>query len=63
MNRAGEKIRPGKQPKGRFLDAWSLIDGDKLLVGVARWVNHSCGPNCDYYKWTCLRSAARLQGN
>ena len=25
------------------------MQGDKLLVGVARWANHSCRPNCDYY--------------
>ena len=59
MNRTGKKIRPGEiscavgllgnQPKGRILDDWSLMQGDKLLVGVARWANHSCRPNCDYY--------------
>ena len=59
MNKTGEKIRTGEiscavgllgnQPKGRILDVWSLMEGDKLLVGVARWANHSCRANCDYY--------------
>ena len=39
----------GKKPKDRVIDDWSLMEGDKLLVGVARWANHSCVPNCDYY--------------
>ena len=25
------------------------MEGDKLHVGVARWANRSCRPNCDYY--------------
>ena len=25
------------------------MDGEKLLVGVARWANHSCKANCDFY--------------
>ena len=59
MTSTGEKIRPGEiscavgllgnQPKGRFLDDWLLMEGDKLLVGVARWANHLCRPNCNYY--------------
>ena len=59
MNRTGKKNRPGEiscavgllgnQSKGRILDDWSLMEGDKLLVGVARWANHSCRSNCDYY--------------
>ena len=32
-----------------MIDDWSLMEGDKLLVGVAKWANHSCVPNCDYY--------------
>ena len=39
----------GNQRKGRFLDDWSLMEGDKLVVGVARWANHLCRPNCNYY--------------
>ena len=38
-----------KKPKDRVIDDWSLMEGAKLLVGVARWANHSCVPNCDYY--------------
>ena len=25
------------------------MEGEKMLVGVARWANHSCLPNCQYY--------------
>ena len=59
INRSGKTIKCGeievavgllaKKPKDREIDDWSLMEGDKLLVGVARWANHSCVPNCDYY--------------
>ena len=59
VNRSGKTIKPGeidatvwlltKKPKGREVDEWSLMDGEKLLVGVARWANHSCKANCDFY--------------
>ena len=32
-----------------MIDDWSLMEGDKLLVCVARWVNHSCVPNFELY--------------
>ena len=25
------------------------MEGERLLFGVARWANHSCQPNCEYY--------------
>ena len=25
------------------------MEGEKLMIGIARWANHSCEPNCDYY--------------
>ena len=59
VNRTGRVIRIGeivstvgllgKKKKGQELDEWSMMEGEKLLVGVARWANHSCRPNCDYY--------------
>ena len=59
FNRSGKVIKCGekkvavgllaKKPKNREIDDWSLMEGDKLLVGVARWANHSCVANCDYY--------------
>ena len=59
INRSGKTIKCGelnvavgllaKKPKYREIDDWYLMEGDKLLVGVARWANHSCVPNCDYY--------------
>ena len=59
VNRSGKIIKKGeikcavgllaKKPKDRVIDDWSLMEGDKLLVGVASWANHSCVPNCDYY--------------
>ena len=33
-----------------MLDDWTLMEGEKILVGISRWANHSCQPNCDYYK-------------
>ena len=59
VNRTGRVIRIGeivstvgllgKKKKGQELDEWSMMEGEKLLVGIARWANHSCRPNCDYY--------------
>ena len=59
IDRSGKTIKCGeinvavcllaKKPKDCEIDDWSLMEGDKLLVGVARWANHSCVPNCDYY--------------
>ena len=58
INRSGKTIKCGetevavgllaKKPKDREIDDGSLME-DKLLVGVARWANHSCVPNCDCY--------------
>ena len=39
----------GKKSKNRELDDWSMMEGEKILVGVARWANHFCRPNCEYY--------------
>ena len=59
MNRTGSVIRQGeikfsvgllgKTRTDQVLDNWSLMEGEKHLVGIARWANHSCQPNCDYY--------------
>ena len=59
INRSGKTIKCGeinvavgllgKKPKDREIDDWSLMESDKLLVGVAGWADHSCVPNCDYY--------------
>ena len=59
MNRAGSVIRQGeikfsvgllgKKWRGQVLVDWSLMEGEKLLVGIARWANRSYQPNCDYY--------------
>ena len=38
-----------KLPAGWDLNNWSVMQGEKLLVGVARWANHSCRANCGYY--------------
>ena len=39
----------GKKPKNRELDDWPVMEGEKILVGVARWASHSCRPNCGFY--------------
>ena len=39
----------GKVPKTFEIDGWSMMEGERLLVGVARWANHSCQPDCEYY--------------
>ena len=38
-----------KKPKNRTVDDWCLMEGEKLMIGIARWANHSFEPNCDYY--------------
>ena len=40
--------RVGKEAESSW-DRWLAFKVDKLLVGVARWANLSCVPNCDYY--------------
>ena len=59
VNRTGSTIKIGviehtvgllgKVPKTFEIDDWSMMEGERLLVGVARWANHSCKPNCEYY--------------
>ena len=59
VNRSGRTIKSGvientvgllgKKPKNRELDDWSVTEGEKSLVGVARWANQSCRPNCEFY--------------
>ena len=59
FNRSKKTIRVGvidfsvglieKCTKNRKIDDWSAMEGEKMLVGVARWANHSCLPNCQYY--------------
>ena len=59
VNRTGSTIKIGvientvgllgKVPKTFEIDDWSMMEGERLLVGVARWANHSCQPNCEYY--------------
>ena len=59
VNRSGRTIKSGvientlcllgKKPRNRELDDLSMMEGEKILVGVARWANHSCRPNCEYY--------------
>ena len=59
VNRTGSTIKIGviehtvgllgKVPKTFESDDWSMMEGERLLVGVARWDNHSCQPNCEYY--------------
>ena len=39
----------GKVPRTFEIDDWSMMRGERLLVGDARWANHSCQPNCEYY--------------
>ena len=39
-----------KIPPGKDYGDFFILEGEKLLVGVARWANHSCRPNVDYYK-------------
>ena len=51
-NKTGHTIKTGeimsavgliaKLPAGWDLNNWSVMQGEKLLVGVARWANHSC---------------------
>ena len=54
-------------PKENSLKDWSVMEGGKLLVGVARWANHSCKANCDYYMKgfyrgrQCIRLRALMQ--
>ena len=58
-NKTGHTIKTGeimsavgliaKLPAGWDLNNWSVMQGEKLLLGVARWANHSCRANCDYY--------------
>ena len=38
-----------KIPPGKDYGDFSIMEGEKLLVGVACWANHSCRPNVDYY--------------
>ena len=59
FNRTGHTIKLGvientvgllaKVPKNIEIDDWSMMEGEKLMVGIARWANHSCRPNCEYY--------------
>ena len=59
LNRSISAIRPGEievavgllanLPKENSYKDWSFMDGGKLLFGMARWANHSCKANCDYY--------------
>ena len=59
VNRTGSTIKIGviehtvgllgKVPKTFEIDDWSMMEGERLLVGFARWANHSCQPNCEYY--------------
>ena len=59
VNRSGNTIKCGeincavgllgRKSKGHEIDDWSSMEGEKLVVGVARWANHLCVPNCDYY--------------
>ena len=59
VNRSMSAIKPGEievavgllanLPKENSYKDWSIMEGGKLLVGVARWANHSCKANCDYY--------------
>ena len=59
FNRSSRRIPPGeipfsvglleKCPRDRIIDDWSAVQGEKILAGVARWANHSCIPNCDFY--------------
>ena len=37
------------------------MQDEKLLVGVARWANHSCCPNCDYYMKGGFRGRACIR--
>ena len=34
---------------GSTVDDISVMTGERLLIGIARWANHSCDPNCEYY--------------
>ena len=38
-----------KKQTNREIDEWSIVEGERLIVGIARRINHSCRPNCDYY--------------
>ena len=59
VNRNGRTIKSGvmdstvgllaKKPPNCEIDERSIMEGERLMVGVARWVNHSCRQNCDYY--------------
>ena len=59
VNRLMSAIKPGEievavgllanQPKENSYKDWSVMEGGKFLVGVARWANLSCKANCDYY--------------
>ena len=59
VNRSMSAIKPGEievavgllanLPKENSYKDWSVMEGGKLLVGVARLANQSCKANCDYY--------------
>ena len=59
INCSGKTIKRGeinvavgllaKKPKDCEIDDWSLMEGDKLLIGVARWANNLRAPNSGYY--------------
>ena len=59
VNRTGSTIKIGviehtvgllgKVPRTFEIDDWSMMERERLLVGAARWANHSCQPNCVYY--------------
>ena len=59
VNRSMSAIKPGEievavgllanLPTENLYKDCSVMEGGKLLVGVARWANHSCKANCDYY--------------
>ena len=77
VNRSMSAIKPGEiqvavgllanLPKENSYKDWSVMEGGKLLVGVARWANHSCKANCDYYMKggyrgrQCVRLRALMQ--
>ena len=38
-----------RQPKDRQIDDWKLMEGNKLFVRIAKWVNHPLVRNRDYH--------------
>ena len=38
-----------KLPADKVSENFSVMDKDQAMLGVARFANHCCTPNCDFY--------------